>query len=168
MNTYKNIRRKIIPRKDLGILIRKIRKQGLSIVFTNGCFDIIHKGHIKYLSEAADKGDILIVGLNSDDSVKRLKGKNRPVLDQESRADTLAAFSFIDYIILFNEDTPFRIIEIIRPDVLIKGGDYNPENIVGYDIVKSSGGKIITIPLVKGYSTSSIISKLVTGNTNSG
>jgi rfaE bifunctional protein nucleotidyltransferase chain/domain len=167
MNTYQNIQKKIISRKDLGMIVRKIHEQGLTIVFTNGCFDILHKGHIKYLSESADKGDILIVGLNADDSVKRLKGENRPVQDQESRAISLAALSFIDYIVLFNEDTPIRIIEIIQPDILVKGGDYEPENIVGYDVIKSSGGKIITIPFEKGYSTSSIINKLIAGNKNS-
>lgn len=148
------------------IEIQKIRQQGRSIVFTNGCFDIIHQGHIRYLAEASDMGDILIVGLNTDDSVKRLKGKNRPLQDQGSRAITLAAISFIDYIIFFNEDTPLRIIGSIIPDILVKGGDYDTENIVGYDIVKSSGGKVVTIPLEKGYSTSIIINRLDTGNTN--
>jgi rfaE bifunctional protein nucleotidyltransferase chain/domain len=148
------------------IEIQKIRQQGKSIVFTNGCFDIIHQGHVKYLSEASDLGDILIVGLNTDDSVKRLKGKNRPLQDQGSRAITLAAISFIDYIVLFNEDTPLRIIKTIMPDILVKGGDYDPEKIVGYDIVKSAGGKVITIPYEKGYSTSIIINKLAGSQTN--
>jgi len=166
MNTYQNVKSKILSIEDLMIEIQKIRQQDLSIVFTNGCFDILHKGHIRYLAEASDMGDILIVGLNTDDSVKRLKGKGRPLQDQGSRAITLAAISFIDYIVLFNEDTPLRIIKSIMPDILVKGGDYDPENIVGYDIVKSAGGRVLTISLEKGYSTSAIINKLTTGKTN--
>ena len=166
MRTYQNIEEKILSQEDLIIVIRKIRDQGLSIVFTNGCFDIIHQGHIRYLSEASDMGDILIVGLNTDDSVRRLKGKNRPLQDQGSRAITLAAISFIDYIVLFDEDTPLRIIETIMPDILVKGGDYTPEKIVGYDVVQAGGGKVVTIPLEKGYSTSIIINKLSAGKIN--
>jgi rfaE bifunctional protein nucleotidyltransferase chain/domain len=166
MDTYQNIKGKILSREDLIIEIRKIRQQGLSIVFTNGCFDIIHQGHIRYLAEASDMGDILIVGLNTDDSVKKLKGKNRPIQDQGSRAITLAAISFIDYIVLFDEDTPLRLIEAILPDILVKGGDYAPEKIIGYDIVQSAGGRVVTIPLEKGYSTSIIINKLSAGKTN--
>ncbi|KPK84148.1 MAG: hypothetical protein AMS27_10785 [Bacteroides sp. SM23_62_1] len=166
MRTYQNIQGKILSWTDLTTEIQKIRQQKLSIVFTNGCFDILHQGHIRYLAEASDMGDIMIVGLNTDDSVKRLKGKYRPLQDQGSRAITLAAISFIDYIVLFSEDTPLRIIESIKPDILVKGGDYKPEEIVGYNIVKSSGGKVCTIPLEKGYSTSIIIKKLLAGKTN--
>lgn len=130
------------------------------IVFTNGCFDIIHRGHIEYLAKAASLGTKLIVGLNTDASVRRLKGENRPVNDERGRALALASLLFVDEVILFNTDTPRELIEFIQPDVLVKGGDYRPEDIVGNDIVTSRGGQVVTIPLVEGYSTTSIIEHL--------
>ncbi|MCR9011171.1 D-glycero-beta-D-manno-heptose 1-phosphate adenylyltransferase [Gabonibacter chumensis] len=130
------------------------------IVFTNGCFDVLHKGHIEYLAQAANLGTKLIIGLNSDASVKRLKGENRPVNDENARALALASFIFVDEVILFDTDTPYDLIDYVQPDVLVKGGDYNPEEIVGYDIVKAKNGKIVTIDFVEGYSTTSILNKI--------
>jgi len=130
------------------------------IVFTNGCFDILHRGHIDYLANAADLGDILIVGLNTDDSVSRLKGKSRPIQDQTSRAMILSALHFVDAVVLFNEDTPYELIKYVKPDVLVKGSDYKAEEIVGYDVVKEKGGEIITIDFLEGFSTSRIIDRI--------
>lgn len=130
------------------------------IVFTNGCFDIIHVGHIRYLQEAAKLGDILVVGLNSDASVKRLKGSKRPINSEYDRAEILCAFNFIDYVILFEEDTPYNLISIIQPDILVKGGDYNSDEIVGKDIVESHGGELVLIPFVEGKSTTNMIQKI--------
>ena len=160
MNTYKRLKNKILSRPEMDDILIQIREKGLSIVFTNGCFDVLHKGHIHYLAEASDMADILIIGLNTDASVKRLKGPNRPVLDQESRAIALSALVFVDYIVLFGEDTPLELLKIIKPNILVKGGDYQVESIIGYDFVTSYGGKVITLPLVKGYSTTSIIKKI--------
>jgi D-glycero-beta-D-manno-heptose 1-phosphate adenylyltransferase len=131
-----------------------------SIVFTNGCFDILHLGHVDYLSKAADLGDVLIVGLNSDESIHRIKGGNRPILDQKSRAMTLASFSFITAVIVFEEDTPLELIKMIQPDVLVKGSDYKSDEIVGADLVLARGGQIQTIPFVDGYSTTAIENKI--------
>ncbi|MEI7594334.1 MAG: D-glycero-beta-D-manno-heptose 1-phosphate adenylyltransferase [Bacteroidota bacterium] len=130
------------------------------IVFTNGCFDVLHVGHIKYLAKAADLGSILIVGVNTDNSVKRLKGESRPINNQDARSTVLAALSFVDAIVFFEEDTPYNLIKLVQPDILVKGSDYKPEDIVGYDIVKNKGGDIITIDFVEGYSSSNIISKM--------
>jgi rfaE bifunctional protein nucleotidyltransferase chain/domain len=131
------------------------------IVFTNGCFDIIHRGHIEYLAKASDLGDILVVGLNTDNSVKRIKGDNRPINDQQARAMVLAAMKFVSAIVLFDEDTPYELIKIARPHVLVKGSDYTEENIVGADIVKENGGEIVTVDLVPGFSTTGIIDKAI-------
>ena len=131
--------------------------QGLKVVFTNGCFDILHRGHVEYLSRAADMGDVLVVGLNTDASVKRLKGEGRPVNNEEARAMVLASLSFVDAVVLFDEDTPYELIKAVRPDVLVKGADYKKEEIVGYDIVTSYGGTVATVPLVEGYSSTKII-----------
>jgi len=130
------------------------------IVFTNGCFDLLHLGHIDYLSKAADFGDIMIIGLNSDKSVTHIKGSNRPITDEKSRSAILASLFFVDAIILFDEATPRNLIEIIQPDVLIKGSDYKAEDIVGYDIVKAKGGQIITLDFLPGYSTTIIENKI--------
>ena len=133
--------------------------QGLKVVFTNGCFDILHRGHVEYLSKAADMGDVLVVGLNTDASVKRLKGEGRPVNDEQARALVLASLSFVDAVVFFDEDTPYELIKAVHPDVLVKGADYEPEEIVGYDIVTSYGGKVKTVPLVEGYSTTFILTR---------
>jgi rfaE bifunctional protein nucleotidyltransferase chain/domain len=130
------------------------------IVFTNGCFDLIHRGHIDYLSKSADLGDVLIIGLNSDKSVTKIKGQNRPIIDEYSRALLLASFSFITAVVLFDEDTPYNLISEIQPDVLVKGADYRVDEIVGHDIVLSKGGKVVTIDYLPGFSTSAIEQKI--------
>lgn len=130
------------------------------IVFSNGCFDILHLGHIDYLAKAASEGDLLIVGLNSDASVKRIKGKNRPITDEKSRAMKLAALGFVGAVVIFEEDTPKNLIEMVQPDVLVKGKDYEEKDIVGADIVRAKGGDVITIDLVEGYSTTALIEKI--------
>ena len=130
------------------------------VVFTNGCFDIFHAGHVKYLREAAKLGEVLVVGLNSDASVKRLKGDTRPVNSQVDRAEVLCALGFVDYVVIFEEDTPIELIKIIQPDVLVKGGDYKRENVVGADFVEAHGGELFLIPFVEGKSTTGIIKKI--------
>ena len=135
------------------------------IVFTNGCFDILHLGHIEYLAKAADMGDVLVIGLNSDDSVKRIKGENRPLNKQQQRAMLLASLSFVSAVTVFEEDTPENLISRIIPDVLVKGGDYKPEQVAGADIVRSKGGDVRIIELTPGYSTTEIEKKIQKGNT---
>ena len=130
---------------------------GKKIVFTNGCFDIVHLGHIDYLEKAKGKGDVLVLGLNTDQSIQNLKGKNRPIIDQTARSRLIAALEFVDFVILFEDETPLNLIEVIKPDILVKGNDYQTSNIVGADIVLSNGGKVETIELVPGYSTSALI-----------
>ncbi len=132
----------------------------MKVVFTNGCFDILHRGHVEYLAKAADMGDVLVVGLNTDASVRRLKGEGRPINNEEARALVLASLSFVDAVVLFDEDTPLELIKAVHPDVLVKGADYKPEEIVGYDFVTSYGGTVATVPLVEGYSTTSIVELL--------
>lgn len=130
------------------------------IVFTNGCFDLIHRGHIEYLAKASALGDVLVVGLNTDASVRSIKGRSRPLQDEYSRALILAAMRFVDFVVLFDEDTPENLIRKIQPDVLVKGGDYKPSEIVGYNIVTAKGGKVLTIELVENYSTTRLIKKI--------
>ena len=139
------------------------RFRGKKIVFTNGCFDIIHLGHIDYLSKAKDLGDLLIIGLNTDLSVSKIKGKNRPIQDEISRAMVLASLGFVDAVVLFGEETPYNLIKITQPDILVKGADYKHEDIVGYDIVKNKGGEIVTIEFLEGYSTTGIENKILEG-----
>ena len=130
------------------------------VIFTNGCFDILHKGHLDYLAKAADMGDKLIIGLNTDSSVKRLKGETRPINNELDRAFQLASLLCVDSVCFFGEDTPIGLIELIRPDVLVKGGDYDVNKLIGGDFIKSYGGEIAIIPFVEGYSTTSIINKI--------
>ena len=160
MDILEIIKSKIVNKDNLKTLLPLWKFKEKKIVFTNGCFDIIHRGHVEYLAEAASYGDILIIGLNTDDSVKRIKGGNRPLQDEYSRAIILASLFFVNNVILFNEDTPYDLIKFVQPDILIKGSDYKPEDIVGYDIVKAKGGEIITIDFVPGYSTTNIIKKI--------
>ncbi len=134
------------------------------IIFTNGCFDILHLGHIEYLSKAKDLGGKLIIGLNSDASTSKLKGPGRPFQDERSRAFTLASLTFVDGVILFDEDTPYELIQLVRPDILVKGQDYKPEEIAGNDIVSSYGGRIVTIELTPGYSTTGVERKILSSN----
>ncbi len=140
--------------------INKIKSEGKKIVFTNGCFDILHVGHIKYLSQAKDQGDILIIGLNSDKSVKKLKGNNRPINSFEDRAKLLAALKSVDLVIMFEEQTPENLIKEIIPDILVKGGDYNIEEIVGYQTVIDNGGRVKTLSFYEGYSSTNYIDKI--------
>jgi len=161
MSHLEKIKGKIFPDfQSFRPLLLKWRASHETIVFTNGCFDILHPGHIDYLSKSADKGDRLVVGLNSDESVKLLKGASRPVMKQEERAFLLAALSFADAVVLFYEETPYNLISQILPDVLIKGNDYQINEIAGFDVVLENGGRVETIQLVPNYSTSSIIKKL--------
>ncbi|MEJ5172969.1 MAG: D-glycero-beta-D-manno-heptose 1-phosphate adenylyltransferase [Hydrogenothermaceae bacterium] len=144
-------------------VVNKLKKEGKKIVFTNGCFDIIHAGHVDYLQKAKSLGDFLIVGLNSDESVRRLKGDGRPVNPQEQRKRVLEALKPVDMVIIFEEDTPERLIKEIKPDVLVKGGDWKIENIVGADFVMSYGGKVYTIDFVYDTSTTKIVQKVKNG-----
>lgn len=160
MSFYNKLSSKIFTKESLGVRLLEWNKAHKKIVFTNGCFDILHLGHVEYLSRAASYGDILIIGLNSDKSVKSIKGPSRPVQDEITRASVLASLQFVDKVVLFDEDTPYKLIKRIQPDVLVKGADYKPEDIVGYDIVKSKSGEIITIEYVEGQSTTGIINKL--------
>ncbi len=139
----------------------KLKAEGKKVVFTNGCFDILHAGHIDYLNKAKEKGDILIVGLNSDASIKRIKGENRPVIPQDQRAFVVDNLKAVDYVSFFDEDTPYEIIKTIVPDVLVKGADWSIENIVGRDIVEANGGKVLNIEFVVQQSTSNIIKKIL-------
>lgn len=158
MKQIEQIQNKIVSREQL---VERLKSRGdQRVVFTNGCFDLVHRGHVDYLSRARDLGDLLILGLNSDSSVRRLKGPARPIVDEKSRALLLAAFQFIDYVVLFEEDTPYELIKAAQPDILVKGGDYKPEDIVGYDIVKQRGGEVVTIDFVPGFSTTNIVEKL--------
>lgn len=161
-----NLLSKILIGNELDRKLAYWNFKSYRIVFTNGCFDILHLGHIDYLSKAKEYGDILIVGLNSDDSVKKIKGVQRPINDEKGRATLLAALCFIDAVVLFNEETPYNLIKKIQPDVLIKGSDYKIEEIVGYDIITEKGGKVVTIDLVKGYSTTSIEQKIIQNHLN--
>lgn len=150
----------VTRREDLSSTLHQWKFQQEKIVFTNGCFDILHKGHVEYLAKAAALGSKLVVGLNTDASVRRLKGESRPVNDEQARALLLSSLVFTDKIVLFDEDTPLELIRFIQPDILVKGSDYKPEEIVGYDIVKGRGGEIITIDLTPGFSTTCILRKL--------
>jgi rfaE bifunctional protein nucleotidyltransferase chain/domain len=151
---------KIIALKDLKFRVNEWQDHGLKIVFTNGCFDILHLGHIDYLEKARQEGDKLVIGLNTDKSVSRLKGKGRPVLNEKTRGRILAALEFVDAVTYFDQQTPYELIKEIIPDILVKGKDYKVEEIVGYDVVTTNGGKVVTIELVAGYSTTDIIEKI--------
>jgi len=154
------LEKKILDSRKIKKLISSLRAKRKKIVFTNGCFDLLHYGHIKYLQDAKKKGDILIVGMNSDSSVKRIKGKMRPVINEKDRLRLVAALESVDYAVLFKEDTPLKIINLIKPDVLVKGADWNKNAIVGTDIVLSRGGFVSTIKFLKGYSTTNLIKKI--------
>jgi len=160
MSTLKNIKNKICTQADLKSVLNVWRLLEKKIVFTNGCFDLLHLGHIDYLSKSADMGNKLVIGLNSDSSVSALKGPGRPISDQISRSVILASFSFVDAVVLFDEPTPLQLIELIRPDILVKGADYTIDKIVGADIVSQYGGLVSTIEYLNGYSTSLIEKKI--------
>ncbi len=150
----------LLSRSLVEALAAEFRALGRTIVFTNGCFDILHIGHTSYLEAAKKLGDILIVGVNSDDSVRRLKGASRPINTQHDRATLLSSLRAVDYTCIFTEDTPLKLITDIQPDVLVKGGDYTPETIVGADIVRERGGHIVVLPFIEGKSTTRIIERI--------
>jgi len=152
---------KLIRLSQLKKLRGQWRAQGKKIVFTNGCFDLIHPGHIRYLQKARAAGDCLVVGLNRDRSVRRLKGAGRPILSEAARAEILCALWFVDYVVMFSEDTPERLIRVVEPDVLVKGADWPLEKIVGADFVRKKGGRVKQIKFAQGYSTSAIIDKIL-------
>jgi D-glycero-beta-D-manno-heptose 1-phosphate adenylyltransferase len=151
---------KIVGLAEAKARVKQWQQSGKKVVFTNGCFDLIHLGHVDYLEKARQLGDKLVLGLNTDDSVSRFKGPQRPLQDQNSRARVLAAMQFIDLVVFFDEDTPFLLISELVPDILVKGSDYLTENIVGADVVKKAGGVVKTIDFVPGYSTTRIVEKI--------
>ena len=159
MNHLEKIQNKILNKDNLAEWVAECRAKGSKIVFSNGCFDILHRGHVEYLAKAADFGDEMLIGLNTDASVKRLKGPSRPINDEYARAIVLAGLEFVNAVVLFDEDTPYNLIKAVQPDVLVKGSDYKPEDIVGYDIVTAKGGRVETIDFVDGYSTTRTIEK---------
>lgn len=159
---------KIKPAGEMGAIARNLREQGVRIVFTNGCFDILHAGHVQYLEQARELGDVLIVGLNSDSSIRRLKGFGRPIIAQQDRACVLAALGCVDYVVVFDTDTPLELITLLRPGVLVKGGDWQVEDIVGSDVVMADGGKVLSLPFREGLSTTSLIRRIVRLETEQG
>ena len=155
----KRLHSKLIPRTKIASLCNRLRRQGKTIVFTNGVFDIIHMGHVHYLTKAKAMGDVLIIGLNTDASVRKIKGPGRPINRQSDRAGVLSALEFVDYVVYFSEETPARLIRQVRPDVLVKGADYRIGEIVGADFVTSYGGKVKRIALLPGRSTTRLMSR---------
>ncbi len=154
-------RRKIRTLPELTSLLAILRASGKSIVFTNGCFDLIHTGHTRYLAVARSFGDLLVVAVNSDASVRSLKGDKRPINSQNDRAETLAALESVDFVTIFEELDPYNVISALQPDVLVKGGDWPVEKIIGRDIVEARGGRVVNVPFVEGQSTTGIIEKIV-------
>ena len=162
MSFHQQLKDKIVCKEEALIKLNAFRKKLSKIVFTNGCFDILHPGHVDYLCQARDLGDVLVLGLNTDASVRLLnKAPNRPINDERTRAGVLAGLACVDLLIYFDEATPYELIKFLQPTILVKGNDYKVEDIVGYDIVKTNGGQVITIPMVEGYSTTKLIEKIV-------
>jgi len=156
----------VVTLADLVQIRKKLKRAEKKVVFTNGCFDIVHRGHVEYLTKAKALGDVLFVGMNTDASVRRLKGPTRPIVCQDDRALVLAAFRVVDYVCLFDEDTPHELIKAIVPDVLVKGSDWTIDSIVGKDIVEAAGGTVQTIDFVPNRSTTDIIKKIVDGKSH--
>lgn len=152
---------KVLPLADLIAVLRPLRAQGRTVVFTNGCYDLIHAGHLALLERAAGEGELLVIGLNGDASVRRLKGPARPILPFDERARLLAALEVVDWVTRFDEDTPAEIIRALGPDVLVKGGDWALDHIVGRDTVEGRGGRVVRVPLVPGLSTSGIVERIL-------
>lgn len=155
------MRKKIKEREELLRIIRHLKAKGKRIVFTNGCFDLLHLGHVRYLEEAKSLGDILVVGVNSDSSVRKLKGPKRPILPETERTEILSGLGCVDYVTIFNEADPLKLITSLKPNLLVKGGDWAKEQIVGREAVERSGGELVIIPFVKGASTSSVIDAIL-------
>ena len=151
----------LVSLEELLEVLQEERKKGKRVVFTNGCFDIIHAGHVDYLRKAKSLGDILVVGLNSDESIRRIKGEKRPIIPQRMRAEVLSSLKPVDYVVIFEEDTPENLIKAIRPEVLVKGGDWELSKVVGKDFVESYGGKVLTIPFTYEISTTKIINTIL-------
>ena len=160
MRQPRRLKSKIKTLDELKLEVIKLKRHGKRVVFTNGCFDIIHAGHISLLQTARDFGDVLIVGINSDSSVRALKGMERPINPQQHRADVVASLECVDYVVVFEELDPLKVIEEILPQVLVKGGDWSVDAIVGRDVVERAGGKVLSIPLKEGVSTSDIIKRI--------
>ena len=160
MNQISRLRSKILSFSTLENQLKKWRKANEKIVFTNGCFDLLHLGHVDYLAKARDLGSRLVVGLNTDASIRRLKGSSRPIKDEQSRVALLAGMAYIDAVVLFDEETPIKLISMIKPDVLVKGGDYQVKDIVGHEIVLNNNGKVCTIDFLEGYSSSILLKKI--------
>jgi len=156
----------VVTRADLVQIREKLKREGKKIVFTNGCFDIVHRGHVEYLTKAKALGDVLLIGMNTDASVRRLKGAKRPVVCQDDRALVLAALRVVDYVCLFDEDTPYELIKAVVPDVLVKGSDWTIDSIVGKDIVEAAGGTVQTIDFIPNRSTTDIIKKITDSETH--
>jgi D-beta-D-heptose 7-phosphate kinase/D-beta-D-heptose 1-phosphate adenosyltransferase len=154
---------KLLDRAHLAAVCATLRRAHRSVVFTNGCFDLLHPGHVRLLSEARRLGDVLVVGLNSDASVRRLKGEGRPILRERDRAQVLGGLDAVDFVVVFDEETPETLIEAVRPDVLVKGGDYTEATVVGAPFVRSYGGRVALVPLVPGNSTSAVVSRMKGG-----
>jgi len=152
---------KVLTKEALRKELDRLREEGKSIAFTNGCFDILHVGHVRYLTEAKKTADILVLALNSDSSVRTIKGEKRPLIPQGERAEVLAGLSSINYVTIFDEATPLELIKYLKPDILIKGGDWSEENIVGRDEVRSWGGRVVVVPEVEGASTTNIVDKVL-------
>jgi rfaE bifunctional protein nucleotidyltransferase chain/domain len=155
---------KLKSRTGLVKILSALRKRGKKIVFTNGCFDILHYGHIKYLQDTKKKGDYLVVAVNSDSSVKKIKGKNRPIVTEKDRLRQVAGLESVDFVILFKEENPLNLIKTLKPDILVKGADWKKKNIIGKDEVQSYGGKVFTVKLVNGRSTTALIKRILRNN----
>jgi len=160
MDYLEHMQTRIVTGDHLQALLTYWRLKDQKIVFTNGCFDLLHRGHVEYLAKAASLGDLLFVGINSDQSVRKLKGDERPVQDEYSRVLMTASMRFVTAVMLFDEDTPYRLIERIQPDVLVKGGDYQEKDIVGADVVRKKGGEVVSVDFTDGFSSSKIIEKI--------
>ena len=163
MTFFSTIESKIQTEAQLELTLSQWRAAGDKVVFTNGCFDLLHFGHLHYLADARDLGDRLVVGLNSAASVRRLKGPTRPINDELTRTHLLAALSMVDAIVVFEGDTPLELIKLVQPEILVKGGDWKPEQIVGADVVLARGGQVLSLPFVVGYSTTNIEQKILKG-----
>jgi D-beta-D-heptose 7-phosphate kinase/D-beta-D-heptose 1-phosphate adenosyltransferase len=153
--------KKIKNIKAIKSIVARLKTRRKKVVFTNGCFDILHVGHIRYLRKAKSLGDILVVGLNTDRSVRQIKGEKRPIVPQDQRAEVLAALEFVDYVVLFDEPDPFALIEKVKPTILAKGADWPKDKIVGRDVVEKAGGRVVRIPLVSGASSTAVIEKII-------
>ena len=160
MNQISRLQSKVLSFEALKILLKKWRDENEKIIFTNGCFDLLHLGHVDYLAKARDLGGRLVVGLNSDVSIKRIKGPSRPINNEQSRAALLAGMTYVDAVVLFDEETPINLISEVMPAVLVKGGDYKIKEIVGHEMVLNNGGEVCTIDFVEGYSSSELIKKI--------